>query len=310
MVKEKKINEERRIKSKKENKKSKEGTINKHNNFEKKNILELKYDSLVKLLFGELKSNSMILNFFEIILGLLILYYILFFILKFFMLEKYYNVIFLILFFYFFYKIFYYYKRDELNILKKTNYYLYEKLSALKENFNKKSIIKLQLEKEVLEESKNIETKDFFNTNSFVKKIVVLLLIILLSTPVSVYNFDDVKNIFKKKIIDNVDKKINGELPWLRKVQFTGIYEKSNTNSTKSIYNENQSVLSDAKQIISLNLKTSSNSLDLKTFKKIEDIKKENTLNNNFNFNIKTSNVYNENLPLNKYDVVKKYFTQ
>ncbi len=285
--------------------------MKKKSNFVKKNVLEEKYDSLTRMLFGEIKSYSMILNFFEIILSLLLLYYFLFFLSNFFELKKYYGnyyyIIFFILITYFFYKLLYYYKRDELNILKKTNYYFYEKLSSLKENFNKKNnIMKLELEKEVLKEANVIETKNFFNVKSFLQKLFLLLLLIAIINPISVYTFSDVKNFFKKKVVDDNKDYFLGELPWIRKVQITGIFEKSNTNSTQNIYT-NKSVLNEANQIVNLNLKSSTNSLDLKTFKKLDVIKNEESLQEDYVF-VKTSQVYNENLPLEKYEVVKNYF--
>ncbi len=281
------------------------------NKRQQKNVLEEKYDNLTRILFGEIKSYSMILNFFEIILSLLLLYYFLFFTFNFFEIKtyykEYYNILYIILILYFFYKIIYYYKREELDILKKTNYYFYEKLSSIKENFNKKNnIMKLELEKEVIKEAKQIETKNFFNIKSFLQKLFLLLLLIAIINPISTYNFSDVKNFFKKKVVEKNTEDFFGELPWIRKVQITGIFEKSNTNSTQNIYT-NKSVLKEADQIVNLNLKSSSNSLDLKTFKKLDVIKNEEALQENYVF-VKTSQTYNENLPLEKYEVIKNYF--
>ncbi len=238
---------------------------------------------------------------------MLVLYYIIFFILNFFEIQKY-TFFYSILIIYFFYKLFYFYNRNELEILKKTNYYFYEKLSALKENFDvKNNVMKLQLEKEVINDADKIQTKDFFNVKSFSYKIFILLLLIILFNPVSVYTFSDVKKFFEKKIVDEVDKNFNGDLSWVRKVSITGVFEKSNTNSTQNIYNEEKSVLKDSNQIVSLSLKTSSNSLDLKTFKKLDVVNNE-EYNNNVNVVLKTADVYEESLPLDKYSVIKNYF--
>lgn len=194
---------------------------------------------------------------------------------------------------------------DALKKAEKQNRAFNEQLSTARDNFEKENEMIDQLEEDILMRAKLLSSSSYFERKPVVINVILICALIFISSAISAYDVRDLPRILKP-VVDVSEDVLPRTLPWLQRISMTGSEGAGDIESTDDIYGDASEFI-DGKSEIPIELQSARDSLDLSTIKEFETTEFDTY--SPSNLKVEGAETYENTIPLEKYNVVRNYFT-
>jgi hypothetical protein len=162
-----------------------------------------------------------------------------------------------------------------------------------------------QLEEDILMRARLISSSSYFEKKPVFMSVIMICALIFVSSAISGYDVRDLPRILKP-VVDIGEDVLPRTLPWLQRVSTTGTEGSGDTEGTDDIYGDKSEFLEGTREI-PIELQSARDSIDLSSIKEIEHNEFDRYSPNNLR--IEGAETYENTIPLDKYHVVRNYFT-
>jgi len=196
-------------------------------------------------------------------------------------------------------------RADPLKKAEKTNPNFKEQLTTAKDNFTKENEMIEQLEEDILMRARLISSASYFEKRPVFLSVIMICMLIFVSSSISGYDVRDLPRILKP-VVDIGEDVLPRTLPWLQRVSATGTEGAGDIEGIDDIYGDGTEFLEGTREI-PIELQSARDSLDLSSIKEVEQSEFDSY--NPTNLRIEGAETYENTIPLDKYHVVRNYFT-
>jgi hypothetical protein len=162
-----------------------------------------------------------------------------------------------------------------------------------------------QLEEDLIMRSRLLSSSSYFERRPVLLSVLMICALIFISSGLSEYDVRDLPRILKP-VIDATEEAFPRTLPWIQRISETGMEGAGDTEGIDDIYGDSSDYIEGTRDI-PIELQSARDALDLSTMKELEH--------NEFDrytpsdLRIEGAESYENTIPLEKYHVVRNYFT-
>lgn len=260
----------------------------------------------IRRLYRELSSAAAQIRLFEIFLGMLVALILSLIITRFFLLDSWwlllplpitYGIVRILLMLRF----------DPIRIVEDEYPNYGESLRTAWDNYHTDNEMVRALESDILVKSKQVETSIFFSPKGFYTKIVIFLCLLFVYTATAGYDYRSIIDLYEQYEEPLDGERIRSTLPWLQRVHTAGTEGASDLEAGTRIYG-NESIYEEGVSEIPLELEATRGALDLSTIREIRESEFDEYAPRTIR--IQGAEYYEESIPVEKYTVVRNYFSE